>query len=113
MKKLLILALAVSVMCSVAGFAQDMSHDSMSKAAPAAPLKNLKGTIKADGDKVTFVADKDKKSWDVVNPEALKGHEGHHVELSAHVYADKGQIHVMSVKMLKADKMDKMDNMSK
>jgi hypothetical protein len=114
MKKMLILALALSVICTVAGFAQDMSHDSsMAKAAPAAPLKNLKGTIKADGDKLSFVADKDKKSWDVVNPEALKGHEGHHVELSAHVYADKGQIHVMSVKMLKADKMDKMDNMSK
>ena len=48
-----------------------------------------------------------------VNPETLKGHEGHHVEVSAHVYADKGQIHVMSVKMLKAEKMDKMDNMSK
>ena len=62
---------------------------------------------------MTFVADKDKKSWDVVNPETLKGHEGHHVEVSAHVYADKGQIHVMSVKMLKAEKMDKMDNMSK
>jgi hypothetical protein len=43
----------------------------------------------------------------------VKGHEGHHVELSAHVYADKGQIHVMSVKMLKAHKMDKMDHMSK
>ncbi len=78
----------------------------MAKAAPA-PLKNIKGTVKADGDKLTFVADKDQKSWDVVNPEALKGHEGHHVELSAHVYADKGQIHVMSVKMLKADKMGK------
>jgi len=41
------------------------------------------------------------KSWDVMNPETLKGHEGHHVEVSAHVYADKGAIHVMSVKMLK------------
>jgi len=58
---------------------------------------------------LTFVSDKDKKSWDVANPEALKGHEGHHVEVSAHVYADKGQIHVMSVKMLKADKMGNMD----
>ena len=65
--------------------------------------------MKADGDKVTFVSDKDSKSWDVVNPEALKGHEGHHVEVSAHVYADKGQIHVMSVKMLKGEKMDNMD----
>ena len=70
-----------------------------------APLKNIKGTVKADGDKVTFIADKDKKSWDVVNPEALKGHDGHHVEVSAHVYADKGQIHVMSVKMLSQEKM--------
>src|ERR1700687_826453 len=106
MKKMLILALALSVICTVAGFAQDMSKDSdTAKAAPAAPLKNLKGTIQADGDKLSFVSDKDKKSWNVVNPEALKGHEGHHVELSAHVYADKDQIHVMSVKMLKVDKM--------
>src|SRR3984957_16955348 len=108
MKKLLILALSLSVMFTVAGFAQDMSQDSgMAKAAPA-PLKNIKGTVKADGDKLTFVSDKDQKSWDVVNPEALKGHEGHHVELSAHVYADKGQIHVMSVKMLKGEKTDSM-----
>jgi len=109
MKKLLILVVALSVIFTVAGFAQDMSKDSgMAKAAPA-PLKNIKGTVKADGDKLTFLSDKDKKSWDVANPEALKGHEGHHVEVSAHVYADKGQIHVMSVKMLKTDKMGNMD----
>ena len=109
MKKLLILVVALSVMFTLAGFAQDMSKDSgMAKAAPA-PLKNIKGTVKADGDKLTFVSDKDKKSWDVANPEALKGHEGHHVEVSAHVYSDKGQIHVMSVKMLKTDKMGNMD----
>jgi hypothetical protein len=107
MKKMLILVLALSVMFTVAGFAQDMPKDS-GTAAPAAPLKNIKGTVKADGDKLTFVGDKDGKSWDVVNPEALKGHEGHHVELSAHVYADKGQIHVMTVKMLKAEKTDSM-----
>ena len=113
MKRLLILALTLSVMFTVAGFAQDMSKDSgMAKAAPA-PLKNIKGTVTVDGDKLTFVTDKDKKSWEVVNPEALKGHEGHHVELSAHVYADKGQIHVMTVKMLKSDKMSTMDSMSK
>jgi hypothetical protein len=109
MKKLLILVVALSVTWTVAGFAQEMSKDSgMAKTAPA-PLKNIKGTVKADGDKLSFVSDKDKKSWDVANPEALKGHEGHHVEVSAHVYADKGQIHVMSVKMLKAEKMGNMD----
>jgi hypothetical protein len=64
-------------------------------------LVNIKGTVKADGDKVTFVSDETGKSWDVVNPETLKAHVGHHVELSAHVYKDKGQIHVMTVTMLK------------
>jgi hypothetical protein len=112
MKKLLVLALALSVMLSVSAFAQYGSQepaktDKADKAA-AAPLKNLKGTIKADGDKLTFVSDKDQKAWDVMNPEALKGHEGHHVELSAHVYADKNAVHVVGVKMLKEKNEDKM-----
>lgn len=100
MKKLLVLALTLSVMMiGVSAVAQTMSQDS-SKTAAAAPLKNVKGTVKFDGDKASFVADKDQKSWDVMNPETLKGHDGHHVLVSAHVYADKGAIHVMSVKML-------------
>lgn len=66
-----------------------------------APLKTIQGTVKADGDKITFVADEDGKSWDVMNPDTLKAHAGHHVEVSAHVYADKNSIHVMSVKMVK------------
>lgn len=64
-------------------------------------LMNIKGTVKADGDKIVFVSDETGKSWDVVNPETLKEHVGHHVELSAHVYKNKGQIHVMTVTMLK------------
>ena len=63
-------------------------------------LMNLKGTVKSEGGKITFVADDTGKTWDVVNPETLKDHVGHHVEVSAHVYADKGQIHVMKVTML-------------
>lgn len=102
MKKLLLVALAMSVMMiGVSAIAQDTMGKDASKASAAAPLKNVKGTVKFDGDKASFVADKDQKSWDVMNPETLKGHDGHHVELSAHIYADKGAIHVMSVKMLK------------
>src|SRR5438270_2563524 len=103
MKKLWILVVAVCV-CSMAAVAQDMGKSCDSgkgKMAASAPLKTLKGTVKADGDKITFVNDADQKSWDVMNPEKLKGHEGHHVQVSAHVYADKDSIHVMSVKMLK------------
>jgi hypothetical protein len=110
MNKLVVLVLAISMitMVGVPAFAQDAPQDDSAKATPAAPLKDIKGTVQADGGKLTFVSDQDQKSWDVMNPEALKGHEGHHVQVSAHVYADKGQIHVMSVKMLKAGKTDSM-----
>jgi hypothetical protein len=80
MKKLFVVVLGMAIALSVSAFAQDSTGMGKSdKDAAAAPLKSLKGTIKADGDKYTFVSDKDQKSWDVVNPEALKGHEGHHV----------------------------------
>ena len=67
-----------------------------------AKLMSISGTVSDDGKSLT--ADKDQKSWTVQNPEALKGHEGHHVSVRAHVYADKGEIHVMSVKMMGAAK---------
>ena len=44
------------------------------------------------------VTDKDQKVLTVDNPDALKGHEGHHVAVTGHVDGDK--IHVDSVKML-------------
>jgi hypothetical protein len=108
MKKLMICVLALTCVMGITAFAQQdtMAPAATDKAAASAPLMNLKGTIKADGDKYSFVNDKDSKSWDVMNPEALKGHEGHHVQLSAHVYADKNAIHVMSVKMLKGGAKD-------
>lgn len=106
MKKLLILTLAACVTFGVAAFAQETgkSCDTGMSKSTKAPLKTLKGTVKQDGDKITFVNDADQKSWDVMNPETLKDHVGHHVQVSAHVYADKASIHVMGVKMLKASK---------
>jgi ABC-type glycerol-3-phosphate transport system substrate-binding protein len=105
-KKLLVLVLGLFVALGIAAVAQEnagKSETSTGKAA-AAPLKMLKGTVKSEGDKVTFVSDTDQKSWEVMNPETLKDHVGHHVQVSAHVYADKDQIHVMKVKMLKEGK---------
>ncbi len=115
MKKVFVVALALSMLAGIAVAQYQTDKSAQTDSSASAPLKNIKGTVKAEGDKVTFVSDKDNKSWDVVNPEALKGHEGHHVQVSAHVYADKNQIHVMSVKMLPASKMNndsmKNDNM--
>jgi hypothetical protein len=119
MKKVLVCLLALTFTLSLTAFAQysSNSQDKMTQTqsdqtSAKAPLMTLKGTVKTDGDKVTFVSDKDGKSWEVMNPEELKAHDGHHVQLSAHVYADKNSIQVMSVKMLKGDAM-KNDSMSK
>jgi len=105
MKKVMALIVALLMVCSVATFAQDSGGTMGNEKAASAPLKSIKGTVKQEGDKITFVADSDGKSWDVMNPETLKDHVGHHVQVSAHVYADKGAIHVMNVKMLKASNM--------
>jgi hypothetical protein len=116
MKKLMVYLLAVTLAMSLTAFAQqdnNMGQAQADQAGAKAPLMTLKGTVKAEGDKVTFVSDKDGKSWDVMNPEELKGHDGHHVQLSAHVFSDKMSIQVMSVKMLKGGDSMKNDSMSK
>jgi hypothetical protein len=50
------------------------------------------------GAKMVIVTDKDQKILAVDNPDALKGHEGHHIAVTGHVGADS--IHVESAKML-------------
>jgi len=50
------------------------------------------------GAKMVVVTDGDQKILAVENPDALKGHEGHHVAVSGHLTGDS--LHVMSVKML-------------
>jgi len=100
MKKLQVLALALSVVTiGIPVLAQEKPQET-NKEEKKQALVDIKGTVKLDGDKITFIADEGGKSWDVVNPETLKDHVGHHVQLSAHVYADKGNIHVMQVTML-------------
>jgi hypothetical protein len=50
------------------------------------------------GAKMVVVTDGDQKVLMVDNPDALKGHEGHHVAVTGHVEGDS--IHVESAKML-------------
>jgi hypothetical protein len=109
MKKLMKILFALSLLMSVVVVAQDtMKQDTMKNDASTKAV-SVGGKISDDGK--TFVSDKDGKSWMISNPEAVKGHEGHHVTLKAHVYADKNEVHVMSLKMA-ADSMKK-DNLQK
>jgi hypothetical protein len=103
MKKLLILLFTFAVAFSLAMpvFAQETeTKTETTTTTTTKSLMTLHGTVSDDGK--TFTNDKDQKAWTVQNPEALKGHEGHHVSVKAHVHADKGEIHVESVKIWKA-----------
>ena len=104
MKKLITICLTLSLLACGVAVAQDtMKQDNM-KADTSAKATKVTGKISDDGK--MFVSDKDSKSWTISNPDAVKGHEGHHVTLTAHVYADKNEVHVMSLKMA-ADSMKK------
>ncbi len=51
------------------------------------------------GEKMAFVNDKDKSVIPVANPDALKGHEGHHIKVKGTI--ENGQLTVQSASMLK------------
>jgi hypothetical protein len=107
MRKLLLLLLAGALILSVASvsFASDaqtvngwVSNSKCgAKDANADGAACTKKCIKA-GASAVVVTDTDQKVLAVDNPEALKGHEGHHVAVTGHIDGDK--IHVDSLKML-------------
>ena len=94
MKTLLVtICFAVALLTLGVASAQDTTnHDSKNEV-------QVTGTISETGK--TFVSESDSKSWTIINPDAVKGHEGHHVILTANVDADKNEIRVVSLKMAK------------
>jgi hypothetical protein len=120
MKKSILSVFVLALMCSVTAWAADKAtnikgwvSDSKCGAAGAkAGHADCAKKCEAAGEKAVFVSDKDKSVWSVDNPDALAGHEGHHVKVNAHVDADKKSIHVNSVSMLKQPKAkDSMSGM--
>jgi pentapeptide MXKDX repeat protein len=104
MKKLMAICFSMAILTLGIASAQDtmkndtMKNDTMKSDSSKASTK-VTGKISEDGK--TFVSDSDSKSWTIANPEAVKGHEGHHVTLTAHANADKSEVHVLSLKMAK------------
>ncbi len=82
--------------CSVDAAQDTMNHDDGQKTYASSKPIQLAGKISNTGQ--TFVSDKDSKSWTIVNPDAVKGHEGQHVVLAANVDADKNEVNIVSVK---------------
>ncbi len=98
-------ALALVSLLATASFAGDAStvngwvSDSKCgvKGANAGAAECTKKCLAA-GASMVVVTDTDQKVLAVDNPDALKGHEGHHVAVTGQVTGDK--VHVDSVKML-------------
>jgi hypothetical protein len=53
----------------------------------------------AAGEKPVLVTDKDQKVVNIANPDAVKGHEGHHVQVTGKMN-DDGSLQVAKVTML-------------
>ena len=107
MRKFLLICTSLAVMFMFGGvaFAGDAAtikgyvSDSKcgAKGANAKAAECTKKCIK-EGASMVVVTDGDQKVVTVANPDALAGHEGHHVAVTGEVTGDS--IHVDSVKML-------------
>jgi hypothetical protein len=114
MKKMMTILFALSLLTSISALAQDATPQSNSQPGASAQSNmqsdtstkptHITGKISDDGK--TFVSDSDGKTWTINNPDAVKGHEGHHVTLKANVSADKTSVDVVSLKMA-GDNMNK------
>jgi hypothetical protein len=99
MRKLMAICFAIALLSFGVASAQDNMHNDNMKGDASMKAVHVTGKVSDDGK--MFVSDKDSKSWTINNPEAVKGHEGHHVTLTAQCNADKSEVHVMSLKMAK------------
>jgi hypothetical protein len=105
MKKLMVISFALALLMSAVAVAQyGAQQPDNSKSGTSMKSVSITGKI-SEGGKM-FVNDQDGKSWTISNPDAVKGHEGHHVTLKAQVDTDKNEVHVVSLKMAK-DSMQK------
>jgi hypothetical protein len=100
MKKLMIISFALALLMSAGAVAQyGAQPPDNGKSGTSVKTVSITGKISDDG--TTFVSDKDSKSWTITNPDAVKGHEGHHVVLQAQVDAGKNEVRVVGLKMAK------------
>jgi hypothetical protein len=107
MKKFMFVTFVVAVAMSLMAIAQDTTKQDSAKQDSVASAKMSSSALTISGkvsdDCKTLVNDQDSKSWTVSNPDALKGHEGHKVTVTANVDADKNEVTILTVKMIKAD----------
>ena len=94
------------LVCSLVGTAQDRPANDPGNLKTAvaahgfggASQRRLLGTVKTEDGKLVFASKFGNRVWTVMNPEALKGLEGEHVQVFAQVYRDSNSIRVLRVR---------------
>lgn len=74
------------------------------KAAEKGKSMSLTGWVKEQDGKTVFINDKDKQSWNIENTDAVKGHEGHHVKVTAKLNEADHSVNVQKLSMLSKSK---------
>jgi hypothetical protein len=90
MKKRILLFISVLFLLAMPLLAQDDSHSKKTT--------NCSGTISQDG--LSFVSDKDHRTWKIANPGALRDMEGHHAKLVYRLTSNAGEIFVTSASIV-------------
>ena len=119
MKRLLTLLFAFLLSASLSLMAQEPTSKDQSstsdkkvqkaekkeaKAAQKGKDMSLTGWVRDQGGKTVFENDKDKQAWDISNPDAVKGHEGHHVKVRAKLDESNHSLTVDKLSMMKKSK---------
>lgn len=117
MKKVLLVVFVLAVVCSlvVVAFAANKAKSETVNGWVSDSKCTVKGTSEAHaacakkciaaGEKPVIVSDKDQSVLKVDNPDAVAGHEGHHVAVTGTVTGDS--IHVSKLAMVSAKSGDK------
>ena len=126
MKKLVVVMFAVSALLTVGAVAKPKSSagingwvSDVSCGAKGANSAHADCAKKCEdkGLALAIVTDKNHSVWKVENPEAVKGHEGHHVTVKGKTNAAKKTINITDVAMMAdqgaPDKDAKHDDMHK
>jgi hypothetical protein len=74
------------------------------KAAEKGKSMSLTGWLKEDNGNTVFENDKDKQAWNVANPDSVKGHEGHHVKITAKLNETDHSLNVEKLSMMRKSK---------
>ena len=115
MKRLVTLLFAFVMAASLSMLAQepaanpgdkkvDKAEKKEAKAAEKGKSMSLTGWVKEQDGKTVFINDKDKQAWNIENMDAVKGHEGHHVKVTAKLNEADHSVNVEKLSMLSKSK---------